>query len=475
MKSNLLTFFFLLSALSLFSQTGLLLNWEKEIINDKGPAVVELINVKAVSGGAVVVGNSSTEEGVRMYIAKYDQSGNLSWDLTLPSVKSSSLNRVEVSNQGDLYVAGRELVDNVADPEIHFAKISSNGQLVWHKTYNGPENLSDGLSDFVLANNHLYMSGLEEDSQNFQHGWVAKFNLSGNLVWDKAFSPGVYVWLGSLAVDQAGNVSVVGSADDDYSFLAIQYDDAGNLNWQYPDTLTGGSEKWLTDVKIDDWGNVYVIGTEETGAFFQYDIITMKLGPNGKLRWKKNFSNGGENGGSILQIGSDGNIYSFGYKEDNFDEFAQILVYDTSGQTLWDTDYTIDNNTYIAGAELDANDNIYLAVQDFDSMGFAVFSSSGNLMAAKNYGQEAVDYLSGFDLSGTTLFSTAYSYNASRSQLFSLQKNNLNENFVAEGMGLALSDVKPGAIITDGNSLWFSSYSDDGDSASFSITKMNLN
>ncbi|MCB0846399.1 MAG: hypothetical protein KDE26_24290, partial [Bacteroidetes bacterium] len=86
MKSNLLTFFFLLSALSLFSQTGLLLNWEKEIINDKGPAVVELINVKAVSGGAVVVGNSSTEEGVRMYIAKYDQSGNLDWDLTLPSV-----------------------------------------------------------------------------------------------------------------------------------------------------------------------------------------------------------------------------------------------------------------------------------------------------------------------------------------------------------------------------------------------------
>ena len=475
MKPRLLTSLLLLISFPLFSQTGLVVDWEKELLNASGPEVVELIDVQAVAGGAAVVGNVSTPNGIRMYAGKYDNSGNLVWDLTLNSGNTSSLNRLEVDNQGDMYVVGRELVNGAEDPEIHFAKISNTGQLLWQKTYNGPNNLSTAGSDFVLANNHLYMSGLEEDSQNFQHGWVAKFDLSGNLSWDQAFSPGVYVWLGDLAVDQAGNVSVVGSADEDYSFLVVQYDDAGNFNWQYPANLSGGSEKWLSDVKVDEWGNVYAIGTEEVGAFFEYDIVTLKLGPNGSLKWKENFTDGGENGGSILEIGSDGNIYSFGYKEDDFEEFAQMIAYDTSGQKLWDQDYQIGGNTYIIDAEMDDNDDIFLAVQDFDSLGFAAFSSSGNLMAAKNYGQEAVDYISGFSLSGNTVFGTGYAYNALRSQVFSLQKSSLSENFIAEGMGLALSDVNPRGLVHNGNSLYLASYADDGDTASFSISKLDLN
>lgn len=473
-KSTILTSLLLLCIFPLVAQTGLVLNWDKELINTSGPEVVELIDVKAVSGGAVAVGNASTADGVRMYVAQYNNSGNRVWDLSLMSTESSSLNWVEVDAQGNIYVVGAEAVNVAQDPETHFAKISSSGQLLWHHTYNGPLALSEGMNDFLLANNHLYMSGIEEDSQVFQHGWVAKFDLNGNLVWDKDFSPGVYVWLGGLAVDQAGNVTVAGSADDDHAFLAIQYDDAGNFNWQYPDTLSGNSEKYLLDVQVDDRGNVYAIGTEETGAFFEFDIVTFKLDRNGDLVWKQNFNTGGENGGSMLHIGSDEKIYSFGYKEDNFDLFAQVIVYDSTGQQQRDFDYEIGGNTYIVDAELDANDNIFMAVQDFDSLGFAAFSSSGNLLAAMNYGQEAVDYLSGFDVSGTAVLGTAYAQNSLRSQLFSLQKSNLNENFVAEGQGIAMSDVRPTSLITDGNALWLASYADDGDSASFTITQMDL-
>ncbi len=473
-KSTLLTSLLILCVFPLVAQTGLVLNWQKELINTSGPEVVELLDVEAVSGGAVVVGNVSTADGVRMYVALYNNSGNRVWELTLASTASSSLSWVEVDNQGNIYVAGTESVSAAQDPETHLAKVSSSGQLLWHHTYNGPNELSTGMNDFLLTNNHVYMSGIEEDSQTFQHGWVAKLNLNGSLVWDKDFSPGVQVWLGGLAVDQAGNVSVVGSADDDYAFLAIQYDDAGNFKWQYPDTLSGGSEKYLLDVQVDNRGNVYAIGTEETGAFFEFDIVTLKLDRNGDLKWKKNFNTGGENGGSVLHIGTDGKIYSFGYKEDNFDLFAQVIVYDSTGQQQRDFDYAIGGYTYIVGAELDANNNIFLAVQDFDSLGFAAFSSSGNLLAAKNYGQEAVDYLSGFAISGTAVWGTGYAQNSLRSQLFSLQKSNLNENYVAEGQGIALSDVRPTSLITDRNALWLASYADDGDSASFTISQIDL-
>lgn len=475
MKSTLLTSLLILGVFPFFAQTGLVLNWEKELTNTSGPEAVELLDVEAVSGGVVVVGNTSTADGIRMYVAQYNNAGNLVWDLSLTSTERSSLNWLEVDSQANIYVAGRETVNTASEAETHLAKISSSGQLLWHYTYNGPNDLSEEMNAFLLTDTHLYMCGGEENPQHFQHGWVAKFDLNGNLVWDKEFNPGTQVWLGGLAVDQMGNVSAVGSAEGDYTSLAVQYDAAGNFKWQYPDTLIRGSEQWLSDVKVDNRGNVYALGTEEAGPFFEYDIVTLKLDQNGHLKWKQNFNTGGENGGSILHIGTDEKIYSFGYKEDNFDFFAQMITYDSTGQKLWDHDYRIGGNTYIVGAELDVNNNIFLAVQDFDSLGFAHFSATGNLLAARNYGQEAVDYLSGFSLSGTDVLGTAYADNSLRSQVFSLQKSNLNENFVAEGQGLALSDVRPASLITDGDALWLASYADDGDSASFSITQMDLN
>ena len=475
MKSSFFTLLCLLGLAPLMAQTGLLLHWEHEVINAAGPAVVEFTRVAAVPGGSVVVGHVSTAAGIQMYAARHDGAGAVVWELTLPSGLPSSLQHLAVDAQGDLYVAGRELVLTAAEPETHLAKISGSGQLLWHHTYNGPGGLSLGLNDFVLADGGLYLCGGEEDPQDTQRGWVARFSLNGNLVWETAFDPDTYVWLGALAVGTQGQVTVVGSADDDYSFLAVQFDPTGALSWQYPATLSGNDEQWLSDVVLDAQGNVYAVGTEEVGAFFEYDIVTLKLDPGGQLLWKQNFTEGGENGGTTLRLGANHTVYTFGYKEDDFDLFAQLIAYDSTGQLLWETAYAIGGNSYPVAAELAANGDIFLAVQDFDSLGVAAFSPTGTLLAARTYGQATVDYLSDLALGGSRAYATAYSQDGFRSQLLALEQNGLGENFVANGQGLALSDVNPTGLATDGQALWLASYADDGDSASFTLSKLSLN
>lgn len=456
------------------AQTGINLLWQTELTNTAGIQTLELNAVQALGNGTLVAGYSSTEVGLIMYIAQYQTNGTLAWDTTLATLNNSSLQDLAVDNQGNIYAVGTEILGGFNERQVHLLKFSSNGQALWHKTYRGPGNQYASPQRLRQAGNSLYLCGKEKGSQNYDVAWLAQFDLNGTLQWDQAFDPGSETGFADLVVDNAGTVTAVGYADYGYSFLAVQYASNGTLNWQYPDTLSGGAEAYLVGVAADPNGPLYAVGTLESGSFFEQDIVTLKLDQAGQLVWQKHYNNGGTNYASEIRLGANGTIYTFGDKEANFDEFALTLAYDTAGTKLWEQDYEIDFNTGVVAVELAGNGDIYLGVQDFDSLGFVRYSSAGALLAEKKYGADQAQYLTDISLSANQLVATGVEGDQATATLFSLQASTLAEEFLAEPRGETLSDARPGTLIADGNHLWLSTFSDDGDTGRFAITKLDL-
>ncbi|MEZ4685398.1 MAG: hypothetical protein R3B47_04850 [Bacteroidia bacterium] len=473
MKHLALNIILILFVAVLPAQTGLNLHWEQAYSNDKGISARQLVTIHSHNAGIVVTGNTSTTDGLQMYMANYQPNGQLAWEKTLSSDNPSSIWYVDNDQQGDFYVIGNERV-NSSISHCHLAKISSNGTEMWRKVYDGVEKNGARVGYMKMAQNHLYLCGTEEGPQGYDIGWVAKFDLSGNLVWEKSVDPGVYAALWALTIDNAGTVTAVGSGDDGYAFLAVQYSSGGTLNWQYPDTVQGSSEQYLSDVIHDGNGNVYMVGTRESGSFFQYDIVTLKLDASGNKLWEEVYTNGGENYGSFIRLAPNGQVIAFGTEEDNFDESAIAIAYDNSGAKQWESRYTIDNNTSVADVDIATNGEMFVAVQDFDSLGVIKLSSGGNLLASKTYGQDEVDYIADIVLGNGGLWGLAYKQNSGQSALFTLQTTSLAEDRFLITRGNPMSDVRAEALTTDGNFLWLATVSDDGDTNTFTVTKTDL-
>lgn len=452
------------------AQTGINLQWEKEFTNLAGARNMNWNAILPYASGVVVAGQSSWEFGLAMYLARYQANGQLLWDSTLTTPGSSSLRQLAADNLGNLYVTGAESIGGSGQLQVHVWKFSPGGQVIWHTTYRGPADLYAQATDMKLVGGHLYLCGQQQTSANWPVAWVAKFDLDGNLVWENAFDPGFDTYLFSLAVDAAGTVTAVGSANDGFSFLALQYDSNGNLNWQYPASLSSGLTQGLSEVVADNLGHVYAVGTRESGVF-EADIITLKLGPGGNKIWKKNFNNQTQSEGRNIRLAPDGTLYTLGNISNA--AFALAIHYDTAGSVVWTRSFQLGNSPYLADAVVDASGDVFLAVEDFDSVGVARITAAGALASSRAYGLEQANYIGGIALSGGSLFAAGYGGAGNRATLLGFQPASLQQNLLVEAFGTAQSDARPGAITADGSHAWLSTFSDDGDSAVFAVTQMD--
>ncbi|MFK7969339.1 MAG: T9SS type A sorting domain-containing protein [Bacteroidia bacterium] len=476
MKKTILYATLFLLSLPLAAQVGLNLEWKQEINNKSGAKVKELHAVHATAGGTIVAGSASSQGGISLYAAKHQPSGQLLWDTTITTSSLSIFNFLAEDAQGNIYAAGTEVTGGFFDRQTHFVKLNSSGQVQWHTTYQGVLGPFATVTDLKVVGSNVYMCGNESaiGGRRSEYGFLVKFDLDGNVVWEKRYDPGVITNFESIAIDNSGTVVVAGSADGEYAFLAVQYNSTGNFEWQYPDTIPDQfDEQYFKDVEIDASGNVYLIGSEEVGSF-EKDIVTYKVDDMGAMIWEGRFNNRDENEGVTVRIAPNGNIYAIGDKEISFDDYALVIAYDDAGNKQWESDYVIDDRTTVKGVEITSNSEIFLGVQEFDSLGFVKFSSTGVQLASKTYGQDEVDFLTGISLSNNDLVGVAYKRDDTQSALFSLQNSDLSENQVTITTGLPLSNAQPGAMTNDNNHLWISSFADAGDTGRFSIQKMDL-
>jgi hypothetical protein len=318
-------------------------------------------------------------------------------------------------NSGNVYVAGKyEMNANFSgtvlpcegNHDIYVAQYSPSGNLNWIRTAGGYT--GDYAHCLAVDGNYVYVGGEIEGTnatiyfkgspitlkcKNGNDIFLAKYTLSGTLIWAKSAGGNGSERALGIAYDNSGNVLICGMftgtatfgnsttiySSGDNDIYVAKYDPNGNFLW----VKKAGSSKRdeAKSIKCDASGNVYISGMYRDGCSFGSQWLTApngysnmflaKYSPSGSLQWVKTGGGDYDDVGWSLTLDGNGKIYVSG-------EFNATAKF--SSQTIW----------------TNGSADIFVACYD----------TNGNIMWIKKAGGKTADRARGIGIAGDRLYIT---------------------------------------------------------------------
>jgi len=194
---------------------------------------------------------------------------------------------IDIDSTGNVYVTGASpnLPSNGYRHDIYTIKYAPDGTQAWLRTYNNDDDTTHQDDDpgwlTVDFQDQVIVVGSTHTNTAGKEAVLLKYDGNGTLLWERLFGgPGVTSDYGFFAAtDAAGNVYAAGrSFGDNWDFLIVKYDAAGNLQWQRTRSFGGPDEPVALDV--DGNGRVLV-----TGENWNQRIVTVAYDTNGGELW----------------------------------------------------------------------------------------------------------------------------------------------------------------------------------------------
>jgi len=312
-------------------------------------------------------------------IAKYNSSGVIQWQKVLGfSSKTVDGYAVAVDSSSNVYVVGGTTVDSAGG--IFIAKYDTSGALQWQRTLTSIY-YDDGLSVAVDSSGNVYLTGLTSTGPagNTANIAIAKYNTSGTIQWQRTLGATSVLDSGrGISVDSTGNVYICGVSNvmGGGSFQIAKYDTNGNIQWQR-NFGDGGSNGVIGyAIAVDSSGNAYVCG-DSFSVNASGDIQIAKYNTSGTLQWQNRLTYAGISAGRGISVDSTGNVYVCGYSNTGGVSMDfQIAKYNTSGTIQW--------QRYLGGSGVDSGAAISVdSSGDVYVCGYSNASGRDKIMFAK--------------------------------------------------------------------------------------------
>jgi len=225
------------------------------------------------------------------FIVKFNSSGTLQWQRAISTGYWYTYTYdLQCDSSGNVYASGYvNPTAYIGNDRMYVVKFDTSGNLQWTKTY-GPNGNSTSI----------FVERVSGDIYTSYNNKVSQFNSSGTLqgtIEISGISPGT----GSsgdpqgaavCCVDSSGNIYVAGrnaSFPWTDTFL-FKLNSSGTIQWQKKSQIAGTDLHWPNGIGIDANGDVYICGlnfyrgtSEEIGFAIKYQ------GSNGNLLWKREF------------------------------------------------------------------------------------------------------------------------------------------------------------------------------------------
>jgi len=279
-----------------------------------------------------------------LYVAAWKSDGAPAWLWTTGGKASDTVLAIAATPDGGVVVAGGFFGEVPFGPvtltaesfeDAFLAKLSADGDLQWAKRYGGERDeriirlAVDGQgSIFALAafeGKSTWGGEPLESAGGYDIGLI-KLDAAGEHVWSQRFGGADNDGAVGLAVDPAGNVTLVGSFDHkltigdatyraagDGDVLIARFSGDGTLAWSKQ--LGSKGEDIGAAVAADAAGNLVVGGWFEQEIDFgagpvkskgNKDVFVLKLAPDGALRWVRTFGDRDHDKARAVAIAPDG-------------------------------------------------------------------------------------------------------------------------------------------------------------------------
>jgi len=239
-----------------------------------------------------------------IFILKLNPSGQFLWARSFGGISDDRCYSLSTDKTGNIYACGfySNTVDfdpgsgkytfNAAGREdIFILKLDASGQMLWAKSY-GNIHVDAALAISTDKFGNIYTSGIFVGPVDFDPGpdiynlnshgnadiFIQKSDASGNFIWAIAMGANAYQDVGSICVDDTGNVYSAGSFQDSMDFdpgpdsfiLGVKgrknafihkLDSSGSFRWVKPFRgLSSTSSAIGQSIALDDLGNIYSTG-----------------------------------------------------------------------------------------------------------------------------------------------------------------------------------------------------------------------
>jgi hypothetical protein len=238
------------------------------------------------SGNVIVTGyrhnfsSNPVESG--LLTLKYDNDGNLLWDKLITGTWAFAVRSI-IDETDNIYVTGRAW-QYTATYDFVTVKYAPDGTQLWFDTFDQNAGFHTPTSMDLDLNGNLFITGGGQ---------------SGGLITVMYNSAGVRQWVkeesgtagSNIKVDGNGGVFVTGSFYDfntgtNNDIMLLKYDLAGNLVWQK--FYDFGNSEYGKLINIDSHSNIFITGFGTLPGEFP-GWLTVKVDPAGNLLWYNRF------------------------------------------------------------------------------------------------------------------------------------------------------------------------------------------
>jgi uncharacterized delta-60 repeat protein len=302
-----------------------------------------------------------TPEGDTAWLRRYNGPGNGTDDAYA----------IAVSDSGYIYVTGSSSGDGT-NADYATVKYDPDGDTVWVRRYNGPENYVDGASAIALDGLHnIYVTGRSYDTTGHLDYVTIKYAPTGDTLWLRRYKgPGEgYDEASAIAVDSAGNAYVTGystgsATSTDYA--TIRYYPNGDTAWVRRYNGGANGSDYAKAIAIDDSGFVYVTGYSDSTGTYQ-DYVTIKYDSSGNESWVRRYDYGVSGTDQPYGMAVDGSndVYITGMSGSGGAaglDYATIK-YHSNGDAAWVRRYNGPGSAsdYARAVAVDDSGNVYVA------------------------------------------------------------------------------------------------------------------
>jgi|GEM_PF-2713672 len=238
-----------------------------------------------------------------IFVAKYDNHGNVLWAKRAGGTAGQSANALAVDDENNILITGdftssitfgSSLLTSSGSADIFVAKYDTNGNEIWGTSMGGPDydtvsNIAtdmegnviiagDYYEDIMFGNVALQHTGQAGSSDIF----VAKYDMAGFPVWSKSLEGDLKDTCSGIATDALGNIVITGSflsgtlqIDDSTilnnttgqrQFYIAQFNPEGFYGWTENPGMHGNNNS--TEIVIDHQQDIIIAGSYNEALSF---------------------------------------------------------------------------------------------------------------------------------------------------------------------------------------------------------------